>query len=1007
MGEPPVDLAARLEAAIVTLRENDPFLSIHVLVSTPLLGTWLRQKIFGKTGHFAVYFVRPEQLAWQIVEGKALLEGVRPVPEFAELAMVLAAARQEGKRDDLHAYLKAALHTRGFAPALLRTLHDLDAAAIYADALNDLAPSSAAPERLHLLARVQSAVNGRLDAARLLSRASLLRRASEVPRRDNLGAIVVCPFDHPSSALEEFLTSLSRGYPLIRLEPASAYAAETTLQRLQSGLFQEAPPASTDGKEAQAIDATVRFLAASGEHLEAIEIARIIADVTTNSDVTYGEIGVLLRAGAERAALDAAFERAGIDAYFLEGTPRVDAAARALSLLLELLERDFERGRVMEFLTTAQVPWEVILGEDAEFSAARWDRLSAKAGIVSGIEQWRSGLARATTEAKETAELFERDPEDDRDARLMENLRKVVDRLAADFSGFPDEAGWGAYLDATLLLLERWVRRGDAVRIRLERALRPLAAHAPGPTRREFVAHVQELLATQTYREGELGAARVFVGGVAAASGLSFRLVFVPGLAERRFPATVRPDPLLLDDERRTLSGSLFTTQDGQERERRLFATAVNAATERLVLSYPRVDSNGRETVPSSFLLRAAEAASGRRLTTGGLLALAEPGETVLGRAWPKGPELAVDVLERDLSLVSAGGYGQARHLLTDAPHFVRARAAEAAGWKTTLTAWDGVLDLADADLAEWVGGLRLGKNASATTLQDFAACPYRHFLKRGLRLRAWEEPSRVYQPDPKERGSFFHEALERTFSELLEKGALPLRLERLAEAQALAHHEIAVVLDAAALEGRIVNRRLLEPLEIEMCRDIDELLRRETEDNSGFVPAAFESEFEEISFAFGDEREVTLRGKLDRIDLATNPVRLRVIDYKTGGFYDAPGEQFKGGRELQLAVYNLVAERLYTDHLVTEAIYRYGTEKGGFHDKGCANSEQNRETLRGILRHLDGLATAGVFARSADSCQFCDYQSICGAAPFRDATARRKELDPRLEGLRLLRAIE
>ena len=86
-------------------------------------------------------------------------------------------------------------------------------------------------------------------------------------------------------------------------------------------------------------------------------------------------------------------------------------------------------------------------------------------------------------------------------------------------------------MDATLRLLDRWVRRGAAVRLRLERTLRPLATHAPGPTRGEFVARVQELLATQTYREGELGEARVFVGNITAAAGMRFRLVFVPGLA--------------------------------------------------------------------------------------------------------------------------------------------------------------------------------------------------------------------------------------------------------------------------------------------------------------------------------------------------------------------------------------------------------------------------------------------------------------------------------------------
>lgn len=1000
------DLASKLEAAIVALREKDAFLPIHVLVPAPLLGLWLGRTIFAETGHVAVYFEKPEQLAWRLVEPAALDEVLRPAPEFAELAMVLAAVREEGQRDDLPEYLKTALRTRGFAPAALRTLEDLDAAGIGPDALEGLAPSSAAPERLQLLGRVQRGVNDRLRAARLLSRASLLRRAAQAPKQDDIGAVVVCPLDDASVAAFAFLKALGGSYPLVRLDRTSpkAKAPDTALARIQSGLFDDATPPSKRGKKATDLDASVRILAASGEHLEAVEIARMIGEAT-DGDLSYGEIGVLLRGSAEAAPLDAAFERAGIDAYFLEGTPRVDAAARSLSLLLDLLERDYERARVMEFLTTAQVPWEEILGEDAEFSAARWDRLSAKAGIVSGLDQWRAGLERAKAGAKETAERYERDPLDERDVRLTDSLRAILDRLAGDFAGFPAEAGWGAYLDATLRLLERWVKRGDAVRLRLERTLRPLAAHAPGPTRAEFVARVQELLSSQTYREGELGEARVFVGNIAASAGLRFRLVFIPGLSERRFPATVRPDPLLLDDERRALGGSLLTTEDGQERERRMFADAVHAASERLVLSYPRVDANGRESVPSSFLIRAAEAATGRRLTTADLLEIAEPGQTVLGRAWPEKPERALDGLERDLSLVAGGKPGTARHLLEDAPHFARARAAEAAGWSPSLTAWDGQLDLTDADVARWADGLRIGKNASISSLQDFAGCSYRHFLKRGLRLYEWEEPSRLYQADPMRRGSLFHDALERTFHGLRDNGGLPVRADGLAEAQAGAHVHIAAVLDQAAAEGLVVHRSLLEPLEIEMRRDIGEALRRETDKTDGFVPADFEREFEDVTFSFGDGREVVFRGKLDRVDLAANPARARVIDYKTGGFWDEPGDEFKGGRELQLAVYNLAAERLYPQHEVTEALYRYGTEKGGFQDKGCANSPQNRETLKRILEHLDGLAAAGVFAPTADSCKFCDYQSLCGTA--KEARAKRKSVDLRLEGFRQLRTIK
>src|SRR5204863_10147678 len=50
---------------------------------------------------------------------------------------------------------------------------------------------------------------------------------------------------------------------------------------------------------------------------------------------------------------------------------------------------------------------------------------------------------------------------------------------------------------------------------------------------------------------------QVFVGTPHQARGRSFRVVFVPGLAERVVPQRPREDPLLLDERRRALDPAL------------------------------------------------------------------------------------------------------------------------------------------------------------------------------------------------------------------------------------------------------------------------------------------------------------------------------------------------------------------------------------------------------------------------------------------------------------------
>jgi hypothetical protein len=175
----------------------------------------------------------------------------------------------------------------------------------------------------------------------------------------------------------------------------------------------------------------------------------------------------------------------------VEGEPRVDPAAQGLGLLLGLVGGDLERRAVMEFLTTARIPWEGLLGKDAEISASRWDRLSAQAGIVSGIDSWRARLADARKKREE------RGFEDDRDLRLHDSLVRLIDRLHRDLAAFPSEGGWDDFLGATLGLLDEWVGRGRLVRPRARpRAAQPLRPRRPAG----LPGQVRELLATQVTR---------------------------------------------------------------------------------------------------------------------------------------------------------------------------------------------------------------------------------------------------------------------------------------------------------------------------------------------------------------------------------------------------------------------------------------------------------------------------------------------------------------------------
>jgi hypothetical protein len=1018
------DAAGELEARIRELRRGNAFLPVAVVVPSHLLGGWLAPRLFAETGHLGISFLLLPELAWRVAEGRALAAGLGPVPENVDLALVLASAADAARPAETPVYLKAAVEKAGFGPALLRTLQDLGGCGLGPGELDGLAPGSADAERLRLLARTARGFADRLEKARLLDRPSIYRLAATALPSAAVGGVVLLGFDDPPPVAADFLAALRRSQPFafvpeagplalaprhdrrqqallhrldMALAPEDPGEPGSSLQRIQQRLFERRAGAPS-GSETPP-DATVHVLAAAGESMEAVEIARLVQQATAEG-IRPGQVAVLLRDPLRYAApLASAFERAGIPAYFVEGEPRVDPAARGLGLLLDLVGGDLERAAVMELLTTARVPWEGLLGKDAEISPSAWDRLSARAGIVSGVDSWRARIAEARRQREE------RGFGDDRDLRLYDSLARLIERLYRDLAAFPSEGGWDDFLAATLGLLDAWIGRGRLVRERLERVIAPLGRFAPAPTREAFLARVRELLATQVYREGSPEGDRVLVSSIAGARGLRFRMVFVPGLVERAFPTVARPDPLLLDEEREALSPELRTTRDAQEGERLVFARAVRAAGERLVLSWPRFDTaSGRERVPSSFLLQAVEAAMGRRVSAGEILRLASPGATGLGRPHPDEPDAAIDRIERDLAVVATGRAGAARHLL-DGDGFVAASIAlERAAWAPRLTPFDGVVDLGGDEAA--IGKLAPGgRRSSATEVQNLAGCPYLHLLRRGFGLRPWEEPERVFQLDALNYGSLYHTVAERLFTWLRDEGLLPVERAQLSRIE----ERLRAIVDEAAgellAEGKILNEALMAPARGSIRSALSELLQRETEAEDGFVPAAFEQRFEGVDVPLGDGRTISFAGFIDRADLASGQAKsVRVVDYKTGQFRWKEGEQFRGGRELQLAIYNRAAEKIFEGTSVSEAVYYFATPGGRYKQKACPANAEVDETLVRVLRTLDETARAGVFAPVADTCDFCDFQAVCGRA--RQVRAERKKADPRLAAFLKLREI-
>ena len=105
----------------------------------------------------------------------------------------------------------------------------------------------------------------------------------------------------------------------------------------------------------------------------------------------------------------------------------------------------------------------------------------------------------------------------------------------------------------------------------------------------------------------------VLLSTIEAARGLSFRAVAVAGMAEKIFPADLREDPLLLDQDRERFAitsprlARLPMKRDRFEEERLLFHLATTCSRERLLLTWSRLsEDEEHECLPSPFLREAA-----------------------------------------------------------------------------------------------------------------------------------------------------------------------------------------------------------------------------------------------------------------------------------------------------------------------------------------------------------------------------------------------------------------
>jgi RecB family exonuclease len=859
--------------------------------------------------------------------------------------------------------------------------------------------------------------------------------------------------------------------------PASVETAEEpcgafNLGRLQAHLF------SGTGKITEADDSVV-VVSAPDMSRECMEIMRRICEHARQGTPFDRMAVLLRSPEEYRPYLEEAFARTEVPAYFSRGVVRPDPAGRAFLSLLRCASENLSAHRFAEYLSLAQVPptedgrppapgerWttpdeELVperiaehlrrlgsesgdaaeeedprpeIGQEAEDAAPagslraprRWERLLVEAAVIGGRERWQRRLDGLEAELRLDLEEAE-DPagpfaeQVERDLAHLHHLRSYALPLIDELARLPDTACWGAWLDCLGDLATRSLRQP-------ERVLSVLAGLAPlrevGPVELTEVCRVLErhLLELRVALAGHRWG-KVWVGPLEMVRGSSFDVVFLPGLAERLFPHPIAEDPVLLDAHRQTLDQALVTNRERVGEERLALRLGAGAARVQVVLSWPRLDlDQGRPRVPSFYALEAVRAAEGQLPGYGELARRADITQTRIGWPAPQQAEEAVDDAEYDLALLHqlvdqqpATTSGAAHYLLSANPHLARALRSRGRRWLPAWTAADGLVDPGDS-ARQAIAEHRLSRRSfSPTALQQYAKCPYLFYLYAVLRLAPREEVQAIDEMDALQRGSLVHEVLYELMLQLRERNLLPVTGARLDTARELLDQVLETVTIRYHEDLAPAIERVWE-VGVESVRaDLREWLRRQSEDQSGFVPWRFELSFGLPRRRMSDTRHsrqeavaldcgIQLRGSVDLVEQHRDGT-LRVTDYKTGKVWVTKGAVIDGGEALQPVLYALAVEQMHAGSRVASGRLYYCTVAGGYDEREVVLDNQARQAAEQVAAAVDGFLEQGFLpaAPRPRACLYCDYQLLCGNRE--ELRVRRKPAD-RLALLNSLREL-
>ena len=1041
------DLAAaerRLSDAIQAHRAQRPLARVNILVGSGLQRLYHQRRLAREIGPLAaLYFFTPADLAREIAD-RADTQKRTPLPPGAAQLLLEDIVQELGAADRLQ-QLQA--DSPGLPQALAVTFTDLReggvAAQDFAQFADTRSPNADDRGIIADLAALYTAWRERV--AELRDRPSFYEDALSPQVRDQDiaaalggGPLIVAGMYDFTRVQRQLLARCAKSVEVRVLLPtpegdeharnlADILAAETSAEQQETGA-------------AQLTTAAVQGFSTSDPRAEAAETARRVLDAAKQG-VKFHEMAVLHRGGAAAdARLADAVQRAGAPVFIAGGQPVLHTnAGRAALRLIELLCDKPQRAPLLEFLGNPALRRHLPGGTRPK--PLQWERVSRNAGLTSDWPEFHSHLERRieTLEREDADRAYEQES--------TRELLHICDDLYARFEQIARAANWSDAVKVILDAVAGYIDDGSGAaddrsederdeHRRLIDAIRSAVDALSGIERigAHYTASRLQSAALSGLVKARLRPRKAFQGvlignAAGAIRTLRFDALFVPGMAERSFPAAPRQDPLLTDNARAALNRMLGAQalRLGQSRtpqDRLAFALIEQAAREQLTLSYARrAAAVGGPSHPSVLLMHALDPDAPlldekslnenerfRRIPAAVSEASPLPDEHGMPQWGPE--QRAIDDSDLRLALLAAPGV-VGHQLLLEIGGLPAERADTARRGRSSphFSEFDGVIH-PPGDLWNPFDGQR---TLSATALERYAACPYRFFLANILGVRAVEEPEEGGELSVLDRGNLMHKILQVWVQRWLDTQRPPWPeyahdpdpLRKVAD----------TLLDEAEEKRQLGPPGIADGLRRQVLDDLEQARQAEAKRAAAephWHPRSVERKFKNVKLDAGEGRSVIINGQIDRVDEAPGG-RRRAIDYKTGKHRRDAAEAFRSGYLMQLPLYlHAMAQDDHGELAESTAEFFYISAKGGFQREpldgrelaspGSPDAFTPADELAHVLQVIsEGIVDGAFFPfpfRTAQKklddthCKWCEFQPACNSqvAPRYTTKQRRNQ---------------